>query len=120
MHIDGTRVTPYINIEKGKIEIKGRSIPEDALEFYTPIVNSIQEYFNSAEGNTEIVFHLEYINSGSKKFITNMLVVINDYYKSGKSITAEWFYDSDDDSMLELGSDLKAMVQLPFNLHQVS
>jgi len=120
MIIEGTRLTPYVNINKGMIEIKGRSIPEDAFDFYNPVINSIKDYFDSSEINTEIHFHLEYINSGSKKFITNILAFINDYYKSGRTITVQWFYDFDDDSMLELGNDLRAMIQIPFFLHEVN
>jgi len=119
MIIEGTRLTPFVSIEPGKIEIKGRSIPEDSFDFYNPVFNSIKDYLKNADGKTEIHFHLEYINSGSKKFITNILSVCNDSYQGGKNIVIQWHYDFDDESMQELGNDLRSMIQIPFHIHEV-
>ncbi len=119
MNIEGTRSTPSIHIGPGKIEIKGRSIPEDSFGFYSPVIASIQDYFKKNTEKTEIHFHLEYINSGSKKFITNILSYCNDAYNNGKVITIIWHYDFDDESMQELGIDLSALLQIPFTLHEV-
>ena len=119
MNIEGTRTTPSVHIEPGKIEIKGRSIPEDSFEFYNPVIHAIQDYFRSNELKTEMHFQLEYINSGSKKFITNILSSSNEFYKKGKDIIIRWHFDSDDESMEELGNDLRGMLQVPFHLIEV-
>jgi hypothetical protein len=119
MNIEGSRSTPSIHIEPGRIDIKGRSIPEDCFEFYNPCIHAIMDYFNNNELKTEMHFHLEYINSGSKKFITNILATCNEYYKNGKDIIIEWHFDADDESMQELGNDLRNMLQLPFHLNAV-
>ena len=116
MKIEGTRTTPSVNIENGMFEIKGRSIPEDSHDFYSPITHVIQEYIKNPAETTELHFQLEYINSGSKKYITNILNYFNEMYLHGKEVQVFWNYDSDDESMLELGDDLKAMVQLPFHI----
>jgi hypothetical protein len=119
MNIEGTRSTPYISIGPGRIEIKGRSIPENTYEFYSPVIHAINDYFLKTELKTEMHFHLEYINSGSKKLITNILVSCNDFYQAGKNITIQWHYDSDDESMQELGNDLRSMLEIPFYLDAV-
>jgi len=119
MDIEGTRTTPFVHFEPGKIEIKGRSIPEDSFEFYNPVLHAVDEYFKSGDARTEIHFHLEYINSGSKKFITNILGNCNKHFLNGRNIVIQWFYDSDDESMQELGIDLKVMIQIPFNMFAV-
>jgi hypothetical protein len=120
MNIEGTRSTPSVYIEPGIIEVKGRSIPEDSFEFYNPVLNAIQDYFTQNDIKTEMHFHLEYINSGSKKFITTILSVSNEFYKKGRSIIIQWHYDSDDESMQELGNDLRIMLQIPFHLVEVN
>jgi hypothetical protein len=119
MNIEGTRSTPSVSIEPGTIEVKGRSIPEDSFEFYNPVMNAIQDYFSSNELKTEMRFHLEYINSGSKKFITSILGICNEYYKKGRNIVIQWQYDFDDESMQELGNDLRVMLEIPFYLVEV-
>ncbi len=119
MNIEGTRSTPSVHIEPGRIEIKGRSIPEDSFEFYNPVVHAIKDYFDSTDLKTEMYFHLEYINSGSKKFITNILFNCNQYYQKGKNIIIHWHFDSDDESIQELGNDLKILIQIPFNMKEI-
>jgi hypothetical protein len=116
MKIEGTRSTPAVLIEPGRIEIKGRSIPEDSFEFYNPVKSAIQDYFKNTTIKTEMHFHLEYINSGSKKFITSILANCNDFYQKGQNITIKWYYDNDDESIQELGNDLRTMLQIPIRL----
>ncbi len=119
MNIEGTRSTPSIQINPGIIEIKGRSIPEDSFEFYNPVVHAIQDYFRKSNTKTEMHFHLEYINSGSKKFITTILIHCNEFYQNGTSISVLWHYDADDEAIEELGNDLRSMLQIPFHLIKV-
>jgi hypothetical protein len=119
MNIEGTGSTPSVRIENGIFEIKGRSIPEDTHEFFSPIVHVIQDYIKNPSENTVLQFHLEYINSGSKKYITGILSTFNEFYLQGKDVLVLWHYDFDDDSMLELGNDLRAMFKIPFQIIEV-
>jgi len=119
MKIEGTRSTPSVSIENGIIDIRGRSIPEDSHDFYSPIVHIIQEYLKDPAETTELHFQLEYINSGSKKYITNILNYFNELYLHGKDVKVYWNYDIDDESMLELGNDLQSIIDIPFNLNVV-
>ncbi len=44
--IEGTPKTPSVKFDaaSGNIEIKGRSIPENSIEFYKPLVDWLEEY----------------------------------------------------------------------------
>ena len=54
--IEGTPKTPTVNFdaESGVLEIKGRSIPEHAVEFYKPLVDWIGSYGDSAKSDTVV------------------------------------------------------------------
>lgn len=119
MHIEGTKTTPSINTRDGVFEIKGRSIPEDAFEFYSPLLREVQAYIINPQKKTEIHFHLEYINSGSKKYITNFLSKMNDFYKEGNEVVIYWHFDYEDESMQELGNDIRSMIEIPFHIIEV-
>ena len=54
MHIEGTKSTPSITVEKGVFEIKGRSIPEDAFEFFSPLLHEVQSYMENPSDKTEL------------------------------------------------------------------
>ena len=114
--VEETKVTPFISIEKGKIMIKGRSIPEDSFEFYEPVLKACNEYILNPPSNTDINIHLDYVNSGSKKFLTNILTVFEGSYLQGNNYNIRWHYDVDDESMNDLGNDLKGIVKIPFQV----
>lgn len=114
--VEETKITPFISIEKGKIRIKGRSIPEDSFEFYNPVLKSCQDYVTNPPPNTEINIHLDYVNSGSKKFLTNILSVFEGSYLQGNNYTINWYYDVDDESIHDLGNDLKGIIKIPFQV----
>ena len=119
MYIEGTKSTPSIIVDKGVFEIKGRSIPEDAFDFFSPLLHEVHAYMQDPAEKTELRFHLEYINSGSKKYITNYLARFNDFFLEGNDVVVYWHYDYDDESMQELGNDLRSMIQMPFHVIEV-
>jgi len=45
LQIEGTAKTPTVNFDpSGKLELKGRSIPENSIEFYKPLMEWLDEY----------------------------------------------------------------------------
>ena len=72
--IEGTPKTPTISFdpESGKMELKGRSIPENSIEFYKIIVDALDEYAKSPKELTNVVIQLEYFNTSSSKCILDL------------------------------------------------
>ena len=52
---EGTAKTPTVKFDaaNGIFEIKGRSIPENSIEFYKPLVDWLDEYAKSPQDNTQ-------------------------------------------------------------------
>jgi len=114
--VEETKTTPYIKIEKGNIIIKGRSIPEDSYMFYDPVMKACDEYTSDPPKETEIIIHLDYVNSGSKKYLTNILTAFETSYLKGATYAIIWRYDSDDEAMFDLGIDLKGIIKIPIEI----
>jgi hypothetical protein len=119
VRIEKTRNTPYFGISEGLIEIKGRSIPEDSFEFFEPIVDTIKQYLDSSNDPVTFNIHLDYVNSGSKKYLTNILKILEDYTGRGIEVNINWLFDKDDESIMELGQDLASLLQLQFHFTEV-
>ena len=62
--IEGTPKTPVVNFNSnaGVLEIKGRSIPENAIEFYKPLIEWIESYGSGPKETTNVNIQLEYFN----------------------------------------------------------
>ncbi|MEQ9187092.1 MAG: DUF1987 domain-containing protein [Cryomorphaceae bacterium] len=115
--IEGTPKTPTVNFdaESGVLEIKGRSIPENAVEFYKPLVDWIGSYGDSAKSDTKVNIQLEYFNTSSSKCILDVFKKLESV--NGKTnITINWHYEEDDEDMLEAGEDYQAIINIPFKM----
>ena len=67
--IEGSPKTPTIlfDINQGILEIKGRSIPENSIEFYKPLVDALDKYSAVIKPVTTVNIQLEYFNTSSSK-----------------------------------------------------
>lgn len=116
--IDGTPKTPTVVFDaaKGLLEIKGRSIPENSIEFYKPLMDWIEMYAKGAKSNTTVNVQLEYFNTSSSKCILDLfkkLEAINN------EIVVNWYYEEDDEDMLEAGEDYDAIINIPFRMIEI-
>ena len=98
------------------LSIEGRSIPENAVSFYEPVLAWIEQYLKSPETLTKVNFKIEYLNSSSNRFIYNILKALDEAYQKGTNIVVNWYYEEDDDTMRNTGNDFQAMVSLPYRL----
>ena len=116
---DGTPKTPTINFdsEVGKIEMKGRSIPENAIEFYKPLVDWLDEYASVSKDITEANIQLEYFNTSSSKCILDVFKKLETIHKlDNKEVIINWYYEEDDEDMLEAGEDYQSILKIPFKM----
>ncbi|MDX9770989.1 MAG: DUF1987 domain-containing protein [Tenuifilaceae bacterium] len=116
LFIKGTSKTPEIEFTPGNIKISGRSIPEDSLSFYQPVIKWIEEYITLPELSTKVSISIEYINSGSNRFLYNIIKLVEDCYSKGNDVSISWYYEEDDDTIKNLGQDFKALFKVPINL----
>ncbi len=119
--IDGTPKTPTVNFnsESGVLLIKGRSIPENSIDFYKPLFQWIDTYAQSAKDKTEVHMQLEYFNTSSSKCILDVFKKLEQIKKSGKDVEVIWHYEEDDEDMLEAGEDYDAIIDIDFNMVKV-
>ena len=81
--------TPYIlmDSDKGIIEIKGRSIPENSVEFYKPLISWLNDYSLEEMKPTKVKFQLEYFNTSSSKCILDIFKRLEAMYRKGWDIS---------------------------------
>ena len=122
INIEGTPKTPDIKLDQaaGLIEISGRSIPENSIEFYKPIMDWLNEYGDNAQSETTVNIVLEYFNTSSSKCILDVFKKIEGIHKGGKStMVINWHYEEDDEDMLEAGEDYESIIDVPFKMIEI-
>ncbi len=121
MNIEGTPKTPTVvmNPNTGVIDIKGRSIPENSIEFYRPVVEWLDEYIKNPQPNTVVNVQLEYFNTSSSKCILDVFKKLEVLKKNQKDVVINWYYEEDDEDMLEAGEDYESIIKVPFKMIQI-
>ncbi len=115
-NLEGTKKTPKVSLDpSGKIFLGGRSIPEDASKFFGAVLAWIIDYCNSPKDSTTVDIELEYFNSGSAKYVMQILRELSELKNSGKSLTVNWFYEEGDDDILERGEYYSSILNLEIN-----
>jgi hypothetical protein len=119
--LEGSAKTPTINFDatSGTLELRGRSIPENSVEFYKPLNEWIENYGASPAGETSVDVKLEYFNTSSSKCILDLFKKLEAIAGSKTNVTVNWFFEEDDEDMEEAGQDYKAIIGLPFNIIEV-
>lgn len=118
LKIKRTEDSPEIvmNPENGEISVIGKSYPENAFEFYEPIMEWLSNYFKNPQEKTTINFEVIYFNSSSSKLFFELFDLLNENNLKS-NIQVNWIYDKGNDSALEFGKDFKEDFQnLDFNL----
>jgi hypothetical protein len=113
-----TPKTPSVKLDaqSGMVEIKGRSIPENSLEFYKPLIEWVEKYAVDSQSETNVHIQLEYFNTSSSKCLLDFfkrLETINN------KVVINWYYEQDDEDMLEAGEDYEAIINVPFKMIEV-
>ncbi|MDR3094443.1 MAG: DUF1987 domain-containing protein [Bacteroidales bacterium] len=120
--IEGTPKTPVVRFDasKGLVELKGRSIPENSIEFYKPLVDWLESYAKEAKPQTQVNIQLEYFNTSSSKCLLDVFKKLEVIHKANPSVTINWFYDPDDEDMREAGQDYESIIRVPFKMVEVT
>ena len=119
--IEGTPKTPTVKFdaESGVIEIKGRSIPENSVEFYKPLVDWLEEYKANPAQKTQVNIQLEYFNTSSSKCILDVFKKLEAIHKAKNDVEINWYYEEDDEDMLEAGEDYESIIRIPFKMIEI-
>ena len=116
--IKGTTNTPDINFDNktGKLSFKGRSFSHDTYDFYKSVNEWISNYAQNLRGPVEFNINVDYINSVSVKYLTNMIKKLIESNKDEKKITVNWFHlKEDEDDAYELGRSIERDTKIIFN-----
>jgi len=110
-----TEETPAIifNPGKDKFQLVATSWPENALKFYTPIMDWLREYFKAPNLVTIFEFRLDYFNTSSAKQIAKLLVLLKEESEK-HDIKIKWFYDWEDMDMKNAGIRYAALTNIKF------
>ena len=118
LDIKATNDTPRVlfDPDNNLFEISGRSLPEDVVTFYQPVLDWLDEYIRTPLKKTDFVFKYIYFNTATSKLVQDILTKLEHLQEKGSEVKVSWYYEQDDEDMLDLGIEFKENVDIAFEI----
>jgi SiaC family regulatory phosphoprotein len=114
--IEAADDTPEIDLDAQNLvfRITGTSTPENAVEFYAPVVDWIDDNKKNLTDKLLCEFNFKYLSSSSHKMIYEILSQLEELVNKENGVEVIWKYKEIDEDMLEVGEDFDALLKIPF------
>lgn len=118
--IEGTIQTPRVCFDPDNniFEIANKSLPEDADEFYEPVIKWLESYQEQPNEQTDFYFKLDYFNTSSARYITSMIKILDAMSQKHK-VKVFWYYREIDEDMQSMGEEYHDTTHVDFELVKI-
>lgn len=116
LRIEQTDDSPLVILdqEDNQFEISGKSLPEDVVDFYQPMLDWLNTYREKPLSKTVFNLKLIYFNTASSKMIMDILMILEDMVVEGHDVVIRWHSLQSDEDMQEAGKEYEEMIDVPF------
>ena len=113
-----TKDTPLVEMNPGtgKIIIEGECYPENAFQFFKPIIDWVKSYVELNMGGLIAEIKLDYFNSSTSKCLLDFFEVLEDFHSRGGTVSVIWYYEDGDEDIRESVEDFSEDLSLAFRL----
>lgn len=114
--LNGTKSTPTIVLDpsSGVFEFAGNSLPENASEFFTPVLEWLRNELPSIP-EAVFTFRLNYFSTSSMKAIFMVLKTIQEaQVMHGRDLVVRWQIEDEDEFMMEAADSFEELLGTAF------
>jgi hypothetical protein len=121
LHILQTHNTPEVILSpEGIIKIKGRALMVNNTEISEQMMNGFEAYLSNPPETTDVIIAIEYLNSFSTTILISILKKLSQAIQQPKKLAIRWFYEDDDEDMLEMGISISEVCNIPIEFVMVN
>ncbi len=77
------------------------------------LLDCIERYLKNPANTTTIIIELEYLNSFGTQILVAVIRKVSQVLDQGKRLVIRWYYDEEDDDILERGHHISEAFNLP-------
>ncbi len=119
LNIEATDYLPKVTLSQteGILFISGKSYPQNADQFYIPIISKINDYLKNPHVTTTINLEIEYFQTTSQRYLLQILVMFVQKIPQ-KDLVFNWWYsdeDGDEDDYIFAGKEIEKILNAKFN-----
>ena len=107
MIFEASQRTPLVELTSTSCLIRGECYPENISEWSDPVLQELENCLSGDEQEFKVEIELYYFNSSSAEFLFDFFEFLEESAAGGKSISVDWRYRAEDDTMQEAGEDFE-------------
>lgn len=117
IYLDHTEDTPKVEFNQDEeiYMISGKSLPENAVAFYLPLIDWLKKYAKEESNPLNIDLRFDYFNTASAKQITKLLLVLQEISETIE-VNVKWFYLKEDTDILSSGLRFSRLIKVNIEL----
>jgi len=118
---DSREQTPLVHFKtNGELKIEGMSYPENPMKFYGQVIDWIKGLKAENLPKIEMTVRLDYFNTSTSKLVLYIFKLLENIYITSKNdVRIIWYYNNNDEDMIESGKDYSSLIDIPFELKEL-
>ena len=122
IRIEKTNNTPSVYIDEDNMlcRIEGSSYPEDAHEIYQHVLDWLERVQHKTGSQLVVEFDYDFLNSISHKKVWQILQGLKQFHNNGNEVKVKWYFEENDEDIMEAGEDLSELMNIPFEIIEKS
>lgn len=114
--LSGTKSTPAIETDwlQGRLSLRGDSYPENAFEFFEPVLQWVDAYLSETEKPLDVELAVLYLNTSSIRILMDLFDELEAAHRAGRSVSLNWHYEAGNERMAELAEEFREDCSFPF------
>lgn len=114
--IGSTRTTLGIEFlnSKGVLRLSGDSFPENAADFFQPLLQWVKDYVRVPHEQTKVEFQVKYFNTSSSRYIFQIMEILHAFEGQGNAVQVVWISHGQDDDMLDTWRELMDELEMAY------
>ncbi|MCP9758211.1 DUF1987 domain-containing protein [Aquitalea sp. S1-19] len=118
LNIPATTSTPCIRTDtaRGVLHMSGDSYPENAFEFFQPVLDWVQAYLGDSSLPLQLDIGLLYLNTSSIRIMMDIFDSAEEAFVAGRDIRLVWHYQPENERVAELAEEFSEDCSFPFEI----
>jgi len=96
--------------------MQGDSYPENSYELFHQVFEWIERFLAEAERPLSLELRLLYLNTSSIKAMMDIFDLLEAAHQQGKAVAVNWYYDQQNERVVELAEEFKEDCTFPFSI----
>ena len=101
---------------EGLLRFLGNSYPENAVDFFQPLLQWVHDYVRIPRKHTLVEFRVNYFNTSSSKYLFQIMEFICAFHAKGNPVKVIWVSNEENNEMLDTWHEIMGELEMDYEV----